>query len=266
MATEIHPSAIVSPRAEIGDGVTIGPYSVVEDDVVLEEGCWVAPHAVIRPFVRLGRSCRVHSGAVLGDLPQDKSYRDCRSYVEIGDGTVIREGVTVHRGTKEETITRVGKRCFLMAFSHVAHNASLGNDVVLANGALVAGYATIGDGAFISGHCLIHQFVRVGRLAMLGGGAGVSRDVPPFCMVPPLHLNTIAGLNIVGLRRAGLDSTVRTGIRRAYRDIFQGTRPLREAARSVIEASDIPEARELAQFVLESQRGVCRPRRLKEDG
>ncbi|HIE11222.1 MAG TPA: acyl-ACP--UDP-N-acetylglucosamine O-acyltransferase [Kiritimatiellae bacterium] len=265
MSTRIHPTAVVSPEAELGDQVEIGPYVVVEADVSIGSGTRLQTAVVIKRYTRIGSECEIHTGAVIGDVPQDRNFKPCRSWVVIGDGSIVRECVTIHRGTTEESCTRLGKNCFLMALSHVAHDCVLGNNVVLANGALVAGHVQIGDGAFISGNCLLHQFVRVGRLAMLGGGAGVSKDVPPFCLVAPLELNTVSGLNVVGLRRAGVSARSRTALRRAFRSIFCSGQNLRNAA-AEFAGRDQEDAlvRELAGFVLESGRGVCRFRAAKE--
>jgi len=254
----IHPSAVVDPRAEIADDAEIGPFCVVEADAVIGPRCVLGPHVTVKSHTRIAAECRIHAGAILGDLPQDKNFRPCRSFVEIGARCVIREGVTIHRGTAPESTTRVGQGCFLMAFSHVAHNVVLEKEVVLANGALVAGHAVIGEGAFVSGNCLIHQFTRVGRLAMLGGGCGVSKDVPPFSLVLPLARNTIVGINVVGLRRAGFDAGRRRCIQHGFRRLFASGRGLREAARELQQNAECAEVRELAEFVLSSRRGVCR--------
>ncbi len=259
MSTSIHPTAIVSPDAELGDGVEVGPYAVIEKDVSVGSGTRLHSHVVVKRYTRIGSGCEIHTGVIIGDVPQDRNFEPCRSWVVIGDGSILRECVTIHRGTTEENCTRVGKNCFLMAFSHVAHDCVLGDNVILANGALVAGHVQIGDGAFISGNCLLHQFVRIGRLAMLGGGAGVSKDVPPFCLVAPLCVNRVAGLNMVGLRRAGVSVRSRIALEHAFRRIFCSGRNLRSAASEFVDRDDEDAlVRELAAFVLESKRGVCR--------
>lgn len=252
-----HPTAQIDPGARIGTGVTIGPFAVVDRDVELGDGCVLGPHVTILRHTRLGPGCRVHAGAVLGDVPQDLAFRDVPSFVEIGGGSTIREGVTIHRGTKEGTVTRTGENCFLMANSHLAHNVQLGNRVTLANGVLLAGYVEVGDDVFMGGNAAVHQFCRVGRLAMVGGLSAVSKDVPPFCMVATGGYNRVVGLNAVGLRRAGVSSDNRLAARRAFRRIFLEGAHLREAAQAVCREIPGGPAQELAEFILSSKRGVC---------
>lgn len=265
----IHPTAVVSPGARIGAGVRIGAFAVVEDGVEIGDGCRIGPHVSILRYTKLGANCCVHDGAVLGDLPQDLAFKDAVSFVEIGPGTVIREHVTVHRGTKENTVTRTGADCFLMANSHLAHNVQLGSRVILANGVLLAGYVEVGDGAFLSGNLAVHQFVRIGRLAMGGGGGTLTKDVPPFCMTATGAYNRLVGLNSVGLRRAGMPSEDRLGLRRAFRSLFrQGVSPRAVAGVLVREHQDGP-VREIADFILSSKRGICANRgrdRLPDEG
>jgi UDP-N-acetylglucosamine acyltransferase len=178
----IHPTAIVDPSAQLGQHVEIGPYAVIESDVTLGDNCRISAHVVIRRYVTMGPNCRVHPGAVIGDTPQDLAFKETDpSYVRIGAGCVFREFVTIHRGTKPETATEIGNGCYFMACSHAAHNVRVGDNVILANGALLGGYAEIGERAFLSGNVAVHQFCRVGRLAMMGGNSATSKDVPPFC-------------------------------------------------------------------------------------
>jgi len=257
MAMKIHPTAIVEDGARLGADVEVGPFAYIADEVEVGDGCRIGPHVVIHPHTTLGPNCRVHAGAVLGDLPQDLAFQDVRSYVHIGRDCTIREGATVHRGTDAESVTRVGEGCFLMAFSHVGHNVELGDGVILANGALAAGHAKIGERAFISGNTVIHQFTRLGRLSMLGGGSGVSRDVPPFCTTKPLTANTILGLNIVGMRRAGIAAEERRQVKEAYAVVYRSGLTTPEAL-ATLEAR-FPEGpgREFLDFVRSSRRGIC---------
>jgi UDP-N-acetylglucosamine acyltransferase len=235
----------------------IHPTAIVEDGAVIGEGCEIGPHAVVFGCVTVGAGCRVHAGAVLGDEPQDLSYRGGRSFVRIGARCVIREHVTIHRGTKEGTATEVGDDCFLMANSHLGHNVRLGRRVIVANGALLAGYVEVGDMAFISGNAVIHQFCRIGRLAMISGGAGISKDVPPFCTARGVMANRVAGLNVVGLRRAGMPPAERAALRKAaallYGSGLNTTQALERIRSSFTEA---PVA-ELCAFVAASRRGIC---------
>lgn len=254
---QIHPTAIVSKNAELGANVVIGPYAVIDEKVRIGDNVKIGPQVVIHKYVSLGERCAVHAHAVLGDLPQDLVYQDCISHVRIGAGTTIREGATVHRGTKPDTVTETGPNCYLMAYSHLAHNVRLGNNVIVCNGALLAGYVQVGDRAFISGNCVIHQFVRIGRLAMLGGNCGLSKDVPPFCTVRSVRANSILGLNVVGLRRAGFKPEERRELKRIFSAIYRSGLNLTQAAQKIKQEQDSPLAREMIEFIAASQRGIC---------
>lgn len=254
----IHPSAVISPAADLGAGVSVGPFCVIEDDVALGDGCVLGPHVAILSGTSLGRNCRVHAGAVLGDLPQDQAFRDAATFVRIGANCVFRECVTVHRGTLEGTTTEIGEGCLLMACSHVGHNARLGNYVTLANGALLGGYTEIGDRAFISGNCLVHQFTRVGTLAMMSGGSATQMDVPPFCITRSLTSNTIIGLNVVGLRRAGMPPEDRNSLKRAFDILYRSGLSVSSALVEIERQIDTSAIRELCSFLRGSKRGICK--------
>lgn len=252
----IHPSAIVEKGAQLGERVTLGPFSFIDADTVVGDDCLIGPHVVIHRHTTLGARSRVHANAVLGDLPQDTSFKNVVSYARIGDACVIREGVTIHRGTKEATATVIGNGCMLMANSHVAHNVQMGNHVILANGALLAGYAELGDRTFVSGNSAVHQFCRIGRLAMLGGVSVVTKDVPPFCIHMTGACNRIAGLNIVGLRRAGLTAAQRKSIQHAFNMVYRSGLNVTQALERL--RADAPDelACEFIAFVASSKRGI----------
>jgi len=258
MPAVIHPTAVVSPRARLGEGVSIGPFCVVEEDVEIGAGTVLGPHVTVLRFTALGPLCRVHAGAVLGDLPQDQRFRDAVSYARIGSGCVLREGVTVHRGTEPGSATVVGDGALLMAGSHVGHNARVGRQVTLANGALLAGYSQIDDFAFLSGHCLVHQFTRVGTLAMMSGGSAAQMDVPPFCITQSLATNFIVFLNVVGLKRSGMPADERRALRRAFDLLYRSGLSVPSAIAAIEGEIDTPSARELCRFLRSSKRGICK--------
>jgi len=256
-ALHIHPTAVVDPAARIGPGCRIGPHAVIDGHVVLGPGCEVGPGAYITGHTSIGARNRIHAGAVLGDSPQDLKYDGAPTRLRIGDDNTFREHVTIHRSSRPDHDTVIGNGNLFMAGSHVGHNCHLGDHNILANGALLAGHVTLDHRAFISGSCLVHQFCRVGRLALMQGGAAISRDLPPFCIAR--GDNGIAGLNVIGLRRAGFKNEDRTTLRAVYRRLFRSRQPLAAnlaAARTEFVHSDV--AMELIDFVAAARRGVCR--------
>lgn len=203
MATTIHPTAVVHPRAELGAGVEVGPYAVIGAEVRIGPDCWIGPHVVLDGRVRMGRGNRIFPGACIGLEPQDLKYAGDPTEVVLGEFNTIRECVTINRATNGSEQTRIGSHNLLMAYSHLGHNCRLGDRIVIANGVAVAGHVVIGDRAVIGGVLGIHQFVHVGTLAMVGGMSRIDRDVPPFMMVEG-HPGRVRGLNRIGLRRSGL--------------------------------------------------------------
>ena len=254
----IHPTAIVNPKAELGANVTIGPFCVIDADVKIGANARIGPHVTILPFTTIGAGCTLHANVVLGDLPQDIAFKDVVSYVRLGANCTIREGVTIHRGTKPETETVAGDDCYLMANSHLAHNVRLGNGVILVNGALLAGYVEVGDRAFISGNCMIHQFARIGKLAILAGGSAFTKDVPPFCKTKGLGANTVVGLNVIGLKRAGFGVPDRLAIKQAFHTLYQSGLNVSQATAKIRAESPSEAALEFCEFVEQSKRGICR--------
>lgn len=254
---KIDSTAWVSDSAVLGSGVEIGPFAVVGDEVRVGDGCAIGPHAVLHPGTVIEERCTVHAHACIGDVPQDLSFEPARSGVLVGAGTVMREGVTIHRGTRPDSMTEVGRGCFLMAHAHVAHNCRLGDRVIMANGVLLAGYVEVGSGAFLSGNCLVHQFTRIGPMAMLSGGSAVGKDVPPFCTVPALTVNRVAGLNVVGMRRAGLAPEERLAVKRAFALLYRSGLNVSQAIEAIRKESASGPAREFAEFLDASTRGIC---------
>jgi UDP-N-acetylglucosamine acyltransferase len=251
----VHPTAIVSPSARIGSNVVIGPYAVIEDDTEIGDSCEIRSHAVIKRFTTLGESNIVYEGAVLGGEPQDISFVECTSYLRIGANNRIREGVTIHRGSQPDSETLVGSSCFLMANSHIAHNCRLGDRVIIANNVALAGNVDIQDQAFISGGVVVHQFTRIGRLAMIGGNAKIVQDCLPFVITDGAP-GRARGLNIVGLRRAGLKPHDIRILKEAYRLLLRSGLSL-EGGLAGLEKMRHPLVAQLLDFVRSSKRGFC---------
>ncbi len=253
----VHSTAVVEDGAELGVDVDVGPFAYVEAGARVGDRCRIGPHATIYNRTTLGSDCCVHAGAVLGDVPQDFGFEGGESFVSIGDGSVLREGVTVHRGSKPGTETVIGKRCLLMAFSHFAHNVELADDVIVANGALLGGYVSVGARAFISGNVAVHQFVRIGRLVMLGGGAMISKDVPPFCTARPALENGIGGLNVVGMRRAGMSADDRAAAKAAFKILYHSGLNVSQAMLELAANFSAGPGHEMRDFIAASKRGIC---------
>ena len=251
----IHPTAIIDPAAEVDPSCEIGPYAIIDANVRLGPDCRVGPHAHLTGLTEIGPNNRFYTGCVIGEAPQDLKYRDEPTRLQIGSDNVFREFVTVHRSAKLFENTVIGSNNFLMANSHVGHNAELGNNIVVANGALIAGHVTVQDRVFISGICMIHQFVRVGTLALMQGGSGISKDLPPYTIAR--GNNHICGLNIVGLRRAGFSSEQRFELKRLYKALFRTGLPMRKAVDDAAREFKSPEAAAMIEFVRTSTRGVC---------
>lgn len=255
MPSEIHPTAVIHPSARIGDRCRIGPHAVIDGGVELGPCCEVGPGAHLTGDTRLGSGNRIHAGAVLGDAPQDFKYAGQATRLRIGNDNVFREHVTVHRSNRLDEDTILGDGNFLMAGSHVGHNCVLGNHNVLANGALLGGHVVVADRAFLSGNCLVHQFCRIGRLALMQGGSGISLDLPPFTLAR--DNNTLCGLNRVGLRRAGISPDDRRALQRLYHLLFRSELPRAERLRRATAEFPQEVCRELIEFVAASRRGVC---------
>ncbi len=254
--TRIHPTALVDASAELGPGVDVGPYAVVGPRVTIGAGTTLGPHVHVERDTTVGEECRIFAGAVLGTDPQDLKFKGEATVLEIGDRTVIREYVTLNRGTSASGRTAVGSDCLLMAYVHVAHDCELGNHVILANSVNMAGHVVIQDWATVGGITPIHQFVRIGAHAFVGGGSRIPQDIPPYCRAagnPP----KLYGLNSVGLERRGFSSEVRKALKQAYRAVFQsGLNVSQGVARAEEVVEQIPEVRHFLKFISDSDRGV----------
>ena len=261
----IHPSAIISNSASLGENVTIGPYCVIGDEVEIGDGSVIGPHAVIEKWTSLGKECRVYQFASVGAAPQDLKFKGERSYTVIGDRTTIREGATIHRATGEGNETRIGNDCLLMAYIHVAHNCTLGNHVIMSNLASCAGHATVEDRVVIGGMAGVHQFVKIGRNAMVGGMSKLVQDVVPYTIVDG-HPAKVVGLNNVGISRAGIPLESRRLIKKAYKILYRSGLSLPEAIAVIEQEVDsCEEVEHFLRFLRNAERGICRERRDFED-
>jgi UDP-N-acetylglucosamine acyltransferase len=261
----VDPTARVAPEADLAPDVEVGPGVIIEGPSRIGTGTRILAHAYIGPHTTIGEGNLIGFGAIIGYEPQDYAFTGEESYTVIGDHNIIREYATIHRGTKPGSATRVGSHNFLMALSHLAHNAQVGNHVIVVNGALVGGYVEVADRAFISANCVIHQFCRVGTLALMRGGSRTSRDVPPYSIIDETHI--VRGVNLVGLKRAGFTSAQITPLRQAFRVLFARRGNLtRDLARLEAEVPLTPEVSHLIEFIKAAKRGVALgPRRALDD-
>lgn len=258
MATFLDPRAAVNPKALLGDNVSVGPFSVVEAGAVLGDGTSVAANAFIATGARIGRECRIHHGAVIGHAPQDLKYAGEPTTCELGDRNVVREYATLHRGTGEGGRTIIGDDNFLMAYSHIAHDCVLGNKIIMANAASLAGHTDVEDYVIIGGLTPVHQFTRLGQHSMIGGGLRVGKDVPPYILAGGEPL-TFEGLNSVGLRRRGFTRETIDALDRTYELVYRARLNVSQAV-AAIEADPslfgLPEVRVVLDFIRKSKRGI----------
>jgi UDP-N-acetylglucosamine acyltransferase len=253
------PTARVHPEACIGPGVRIGEFSVVESDVAIGAGCVLEPYVFVKRWTTLGERNEISAGTVLGTDPLDKHFTGERSYLRIGAGNKIREHYTISRGTAPESTTEIGDGNYIMTSGHIAHNCKIGDNNVIASCSLLAGYVEVEDQAFISGGVAIHQFTKIGRLAMIAGNTGVSSDVPPF-IVCAGYRGDATGLNLVGLKRAGYQASQIAAIKQAYLTLYRSGLSLQDALARIEAAGATPEALHMAEFIRRSERGICRER------
>jgi UDP-N-acetylglucosamine acyltransferase len=255
-APRIHPSAVIGGEVELAAGVEVGPFCMLEGHIRIGAGTRLIGHVTVLGDTEIGEGNVVHPNVVIGDEPQDLAYRGGPRRVKIGDRNIFREGVSIHRGSEHGDVTTIGDGNFFMQNAHAAHDCRIGNGTIIAGGALLAGWVEVGDRALVSGNCVVHQYVRIGRLAMLRGLSRTSRDVPPFCIMDLTH--TLRGINVVGLRRAGLDAISIRALRKAFASVFGMRQNLKLAlGRFEMDGPHPAEVNELIAFVRASKRGVA---------
>ena len=255
--TNIHPTAIVHPGSKIDPTAKIGPYAVIGEDTVVGAETTIGAHTVVE-FTTLGRGNKLHPGCYVGTPPQDLKYAGERTRLIMGDNNIVRECVTLNRGTSTTGETRIGSGCLFMAYSHVAHDCRLGNGVILVNSVAIAGHVEIGDFTVMGGISAVHQFVRIGRYCMVSGGSMIGKDVPSFCTCQGDRA-TLRGLNLVGMRRAGLSRDAIAAIKDAYKTLFMSDLTVEDAVARLKSQDSLPEVREMAEFIERAKRGVTRP-------
>ncbi len=253
----IHPTALIDPKSEIGDKVSIGPFTIVEANVRIGNGTTIASNVLLAAGTRIGADCRIFNGAVLGTIPQDLKFGGEESELSVGDRTIIREFCTLNRGTRHGHLnTKVGSDCMLMAYAHVAHDCSLGNGVIMANSVNLAGHVDIGDGASIGGMSAVHQFVKIGMHAFIGGMARISQDIPPFIRAAKEPLRYF-GPNSIGLRRKGFTNSQIQSIKSAYRLLYRSGYNVKQGVQAIKDQLDMtPEVEEILRFIEHSKRGL----------
>jgi len=255
-AAVVHPTAIVSPEAELGADVEVGPFAIIGPAVTVGPRTRIWPRAILEQNVRLGADCKVGTGSILGGPPQDLKYAGEETWVEIGDGTVVREYCTINRATTQSRYTRLGNNCLVMTYVHIAHDCHIGERVIPANGVQLAGHVTIDTCATLSGLTPVHQFVKIGAYAFVGGMSRVTKDVPPYTKAvgSPMKLY---GLNAVGLQRHGFSAEAVAELKKAYRLFFRSGLNISQALdRAKTELAQLPEVTNFLQFIEESGRGV----------
>ena len=256
----IHPTAVIDPKAELGGGVEVGPYTVIERGVIIGQGTKIGPHVVIREGTRIGEGNQIYQFSSIGEAPQAVAYRGEPTTLQMGDHNIIREFVTLHRGSvKGGGKTVLGNENFIMAYSHIAHDCQVGNQVVMANGATLGGHILIEDHAIIGGLAAVHQFCRIGAHAFVSGMTGVTLDVPPYMLASGSRAN-LFGLNTVGLKRHKISEASVRALKKAYRIIFRSSLTLEKALAQLREdeIAKISEVQHLLQFIAQTKRGISR--------
>ncbi|MFC1624006.1 acyl-ACP--UDP-N-acetylglucosamine O-acyltransferase [Candidatus Omnitrophota bacterium] len=255
---KIHPKAIVDKKAKLADDIEVGPYAIIGPCVEIHRATKIGSHAVIEGNTTIGENCRIFTGACIGSIPQDLKYKGEESFLKIGNNNIIREYVTINPGTHEGSSTDIGDGNLLMAYSHVAHDCKIGNECIIANAGTLAGHVTLGGKVVIGGLTAIHQFVRVGRLSIIGGCSKVVQDIPPFSTCDG-HPARVYGLNLVGLRRSGISKEAQLALKRSFKILFHSELSCRSAIDKVKEkVGRSEEVDHLLDFVKSSERGVSK--------
>jgi UDP-N-acetylglucosamine acyltransferase len=254
---KIHPSAIVDPDAQLGNGTEIGPYSVVGAEVKIGDGSIIQSHAVIEGNVTIGAGNFIGHGAIIGGAPQDLSFSpERKTRIDIGNENVIREHCTIHRGSADGSATKIGNENFLMAGAHIGHNCEIGNNVIIANNCLLAGHVRVDDGAFLGGGSTFHQFMHIGRLVMVQGSSAFGKDLPPFVIAA--ERNSVLGVNVIGLKRAGFNAKDREEIKNAFKLLYTSGLNISQALEKAAATEFGAAAREFFDFVASAKkRGIC---------
>jgi UDP-N-acetylglucosamine acyltransferase len=256
--TQIHPTAIVHKKAELAEHVTIGPYSVIDGDVKIGEGSKVHSHVYIADGARIGKNCIIHHGSAVATVPQDLKFSGEETLLEIGDNVVVREFCDLNRGTSHRGKSVIGDNSFLMAYTHVAHDCLIGENVILANGVQLAGHVTIEEWVSVGGLVAVHQFCTIGKHAFIGGGFRVTQDVPPFILAAGVPVS-FKGLNIIGLKRRGFPKEVTEKLQRCYRILYRSKLNTTQAVEKIQkELEPIPEVELVLRFIEKSERGIIK--------
>jgi UDP-N-acetylglucosamine acyltransferase len=254
----IHSTAIVDPKAELGKDISIGPYTIINEGTLIGDNVQIGSNVLIDSGTIIGKNCRIHHGAVLGSPPQDLKFGGEKTFLEIGENTVIREYATLNRGTKHRGKVTVGSNCFIMIYAHIAHDCIVGNNVILANSVNLAGHVTIEDYAIIGGVVPVHQFTKIGAHSIIGGGFRVPKDVPPYILAGGYPLRYM-GLNIIGLKRRNFPENTLLTLRKACRILFQSKYNTTQAVEKIkSEIEPIPEIKHLLEFIQKSERGIIK--------
>lgn len=254
---KIHPTAVVSPKAKLGDNIEVAAYAVIYDDVEIGNGTSIGPHAVIYDGARIGSNVKIFQAAAVANLPQDLKFAGEETQFYIGDNTVIREYVTLNRGTAESGSSRIGKDCLFMAYTHVGHDTKVGDNCIIANNVAMGGHVVMEDHVIIGGGTPIHQFVKIGKHAMIGGGFRVTVDVPPYILAANEPLRYV-GLNVIGLRRRGFSNDDIFTLKEAYNTIYNSGLNFSQAKEKLISDFDNPHVKDIVEFMNNSTRGIIK--------